>query len=75
VPSVEAENVQVEVADPPDVKEALDGVHDTVSPADGEADAARPTLPEKPPRLVKVIVEEPLEPRGKPTVDGLVETV
>ncbi len=65
--------MQLEVAELPDVKETLVGLHDTVKPAEGATVAERPTLPVKPPRLVRVSVEVPLEPDWKPTVDGLAE--
>ncbi len=73
MPRVEELKVQVEVAELPDVKETLGGLHDTVRPVDGVTDAKRPTLPLKPPRLVRVSVDVPLEPDWKPTEDGLAE--
>ncbi len=75
MPWVDEVNVQVEVAEPPDVKETLVGLQDKFRPVDGVTDEARLTLPAKPPRLVRVIVDVPLEPDWKPTVDGLAETV
>ncbi len=70
---VEELKMQVEVAELPDVKETLAGLHDTVRPVEGVTDAERPTLPVKPPRLVRVSVEVPFEPDWKPTVDGFAE--
>jgi hypothetical protein len=67
--------VQVELAELPDERDALVGLHETVSPVEGVTDSARLTLPAKPPRLVRLMLDEALEPDGKPTVDGLAETV
>ena len=67
--------MQVEVPELPDVKETLAGLHDTVRPVEGATDCARLTLPEKLPKLVRLIVDEALEPDWKPTVDGLAEMV
>ena len=47
----------VEVAEPPEGMETLVGLKDTEIPDGAEAD--RETLLEKPPTLVKVIVEPP----------------
>ncbi len=74
VPSVDEANVQVEVSEPPDVKETPVELQDTFRPVEGTTECARLTLPEKPPRLVRVIVDVPLDPDWKPTVDGLAET-
>ena len=73
MPWVEELKVQVEVEEVPEFRETLAGLHDTVKPVVGVADAERATLPVKPPRLVRVSVEVPLEPDWKPTVDGLAE--
>ena len=67
--------MQVELAELPDRRETLVGLHETVSPVEGVTDSARLTLPEKPPRLVRLMLDEAFEPVGKPTVDGLAETV
>ncbi len=74
MPRVEELKVHVEVAELPEVSERLVGLHDTDRPVEGVTDAESPTLPVKPPRLVRVSVEVPLEPDWKPTVDGLAET-
>ncbi len=66
--------MQVEVAECPEVKETLLGVHDTVRPVDGLTDSERLTLPANPPRLARVIVDVPLEPDWKPTAAGLADT-
>ncbi len=74
VPPDEALNEQRELADPPDATEMLDGPQDTVSPVDGLIDSDRLTVPENPPRLDAVIVEEPFEPSWKATIDGVGDT-
>jgi hypothetical protein len=68
-------NVQLELAEPSDERETLVGLHETFSPAEGVTDSARLTSPEKLPRLVRLMLDEALEPDGKPIVDGLAETV
>lgn len=73
VPWVDEVNVQVEVEEPPEVKETLVGPQETVRPVEGVTDCEMATVPEKPPRLARVIVDEALEPDWKPTVDGLAE--
>ncbi len=75
VPWVDELKVQVEVAEPPDVRETLLGVQDAERPVDGFAVSERATLPAKPPRLINVTVDVPFEPDWKPTVDGLAETL
>ena len=72
---VDEVNVQVEFAEPPDERNRLVGLHETVRPVEGVTDSARFTLPEKFPKLVRIMVDEPLEPDRKPTVDGLAATV
>ena len=62
--------MQLELADPPDVKETLVGEHDTDRLGEGLTDSVRDTFPEKPPRLVRVTVEDPLLPVWKLTVAG-----
>ena len=66
-------NVHVEVEALPEVKETLAGLQETVRPVEGVTDCETATVPEKPPRLVRVIVEELLAPDWKPIVDGLTE--
>ncbi len=66
-------NVQIEVEEPPEIKGMLAGLQKTVRPVEGVTDCERATVPEKPPRLARVIVDELLEPDWKPTVDGLAE--
>ena len=68
---VDEVNVQVELAELPDARETLVGLQDTVRPVDGVTDSVRSTLPEKFPELVRLIVEETLEPDWKPTMEGL----
>ncbi len=67
--------LHIEVVDPPEVNETPVGLHDPVRPVDGVIDIERPTVPEKPPRLVRVIVDELLEPDRKFTAGGLAEIV
>ncbi len=64
----------MELAEPPEEIETVPGLHETVKPVEGVTDSVRLTLPEKPPRLVRLTVDEALEPAGKPTVDGLADT-
>jgi len=72
---VDEVNMQVELAELPDDRETLVGLHETSRPVDGMTDSARFTLPEKFPRLVMLMVDEALEPDWKPTVDGLAVTL
>jgi hypothetical protein len=72
---VDEVNVQVELAELPDERETLVGLHETVRPVEGMTDSVRFTLPEKFPTLARLIVDEALEPDWKPTVDGLAVTV
>ena len=67
---VDEVKVQVELAELPDERKTLVGLHETVTPVEGVTDSVRFTLPEKFPRLVRLIVAEALEPDWKPTVDG-----
>jgi hypothetical protein len=64
-------NVQSELVDPPDVSETTDGEHVMLRPDAGLTDSVRDTLPAKPPRLVREIVEDPLPPDWNATVAGL----
>jgi hypothetical protein len=68
---VEEVNVHVELAEFPDESRTLVGLHETVRPVDGLTDSARFTLPEKFPKLVRLMVDDPLDPDRKLTVDGL----
>jgi len=54
--------VQVELAELPDERETVVGLHETVRPVDGVTDSVRFTLPEKFPMLVRLRVDEALEP-------------
>ncbi len=67
---VDEVNVQVELAELPDERETVVGLHETVRPVDGVTDSDRSTSPEKFPKLVRVMVDEALEPDWKLTVDG-----
>ena len=73
VPRVEELKLHVDEAEPPEVKERIDGLQDALRPADGLIDCERLTLPANPPRLVNVMVEVPLDPDGKFTVVGLAD--
>ena len=55
-------NVQVEVPAPPEFNETVAGLHETIRPVEGATDCTRLTLPEKLPMLVRLIVDEALEP-------------
>jgi hypothetical protein len=68
---VEEVNVHVELAELPDESRTLVGLHETVRPVEGLTDSARFTLPEKFPKLVRLMVDDPLEPARKLTMDGL----
>ena len=72
---VDEVNVQVELAELPDDRETLVGLHSTVRPVEGVTDSARFTFPEKFPMLVRLMVDEALEPDWKLTVDGLAATL
>ncbi len=63
--------MQLEVADPPEVRVTTDGEQDTVRPDAGLTDSVRETLPANPPRLVRVTSDDPELPVWKPTVAGL----
>ena len=66
--------MHVELEEPPDGRETTSGEHDTESPEDGVVDSERVTLPVKPPRLVRAIVEDAFMPDWKPRVPGLAAT-
>ncbi len=72
---VDAVNVHVELAELPDDRETLVGLHATVRPVEGVTDSARLTLPEKFPMLVRLIVDEALAPNRNPTVAGFAVTL
>jgi len=72
---VDEVSVQVELAELPDERKTLAGLQDTVRPVVGVTDSARSTLPEKFPRLVRLMIDEALEPDSKLTVDGLAVTL
>jgi hypothetical protein len=67
--------MQVALAELPDERETPVGLHETVRPVEGVTDSAKLTLPEKPPKLARLMVDEALELDVKPTVGGLAETV
>ncbi len=69
---VEELNVSVEVVDPPAVRVTLAGFSEAVRLPEDEA-AVRVMVPLNPPRLARLMVEEPLEPVAKLTVVGLGE--
>jgi hypothetical protein len=60
----------LDVAEDPDVKVTVEGVHDEVRPVDGATDVDRLRDPWNPFRLVTVTVDVPDEPDGKVTVNG-----
>ena len=68
-------NPQFDVAEAPDVKVTLEGVHDVVRPVDGAATVDRVRDPRNPCRLVSVTVDVPDESDVKVTVDGLAPIV
>ena len=61
------------MAEPADATETLLGLHDTVRPVVGLTEDVSPTVPENPPWLVAVIVDDPLDPSWKVTVVGLAD--
>jgi len=67
--------MQRELAEPSDERVTFDGLHETLKPLEGVTDSARLTLPEKFPRLVRLMVDEALDPTGKVTVGGLAATL
>ncbi len=70
VPCVDELKVHVELAAPPDVNGKADGAHETFRPVEGLTDSVSETLPAKPPRLVRVTVEDPLPPDWNATLAG-----
>ncbi len=66
-------NEHVELAEAPDATETLVRLHDTERPVAGLTDVESPTVPENPPRLEAVMVDEPLDPSWKVTVVGLAD--
>ena len=67
--------LQVDMAEIPEVKVTLVGVHEAVRPVKGVTDVDRVTDPVNPFRLVSVTVDAPDEPAGKVTIDGLAATL
>ncbi len=61
------------MAEPPDATETLLGLHDTVRPVVGLTEDVSPRVPENPPWLVAVTVDEPLDPSWKVTVEGFTD--
>ncbi len=70
VPCVDELKAHVELAAPPDVNGKADGAHETVRPVEGLIVSVRDTLPAKPPRLVRVTVDDPLPPDWNATLVG-----
>ena len=66
--------VQFELEEPPADNDTLVGEQDSARPDAGLTDSVRDTFPVKPPRLVRLIVDVPLLPVRKPTVEGFAET-
>ena len=64
---------QVELAELPEATKTLLGLHDTVRPVVGLTEDVSPIVPENPPWLVEVIVDEPFDPSWKVTVVGLAD--
>ena len=62
MPGVDEDTVSVDVADPPEVSVMLVWLSDAVEPAEGTNEVERVTVPEKPLRLVRLIVEVPEDP-------------
>ncbi len=73
VPLVLELTVSVDVFVPPLVRTILEGFRDAVRP-DGETFAERETVPAKPLRLMRVMVDVAEEPDWAITVAGLAET-
>ena len=65
----------MELADPPEVRVKLIGLHVTVRPVDGDTDTDNVSDPLNPLTLWSVSMDVPEEPTGKVTVDGLDETL
>jgi len=72
---VEELKLQFELADDPDVRVTLVGVHEAVRPTDGVTVLDTVSVPTKPLRLVTVAVDVPVEPTGNVMVDGLTVTM
>ena len=66
--------MSVDVPDPPDVSVTLVGLSDAVRP-EGDADEERATVPAKPYRLPRFILELAEDPDGKVTVVWLADKV
>jgi len=54
--------VSVELPEPPELRVTVDGFRVAVAPDDGRTELESVTVPEKPLRLVRLIVEVPGEP-------------
>jgi hypothetical protein len=57
--------LHVEVAEPPDARGTLLGVHETAKPTVGEIWVPTFTVPENPPRLARLRATEKVELSGK----------
>ncbi len=75
MPVVEELKLQLELADAPEARVTLVGVHETVRPVDGVTDRDTVKVPAKPLRLVIVAVDVPVEPTGNVTFVGLTVTL
>ena len=64
--------VRTEVADPPEDRDTLDGLRDSVGPV-GETVAVMETLPVSPLMLVRVILELEVLPGGTTSEPGLAD--
>ena len=67
--------MHVELAEPPEAKETLVGLHETARPVDGTVEVVMATTPEKPFTLVRMMVDELFVPDWMSTIDGLAETM
>ncbi len=65
---------QSDAADPPELSARLVGLQATAKPLDGLTEFDRVMVPLNPFRLASVTVEEPDEPAGNVTVEGLADT-
>jgi len=73
LPGVDEETVSVDVPDPPEVSVMLVWLSDAVEPAKGTTEVERVTVPEKPLRLFRLIVDDPDELDWTVSDDVLVE--
>lgn len=71
MPVVDELKLQVDMAEIPEVKVTLVGVHEPVRPLRGVTVVDRVRDPVNPFRLVSVTVDAPDDPAGNVTIDGL----